>query len=88
MNPTAQSETQSTSKWGRLAWLPILLLLAAIIVARVAGLNESYKSETLTLVLSFIFYTFVSLGTLFLIGRSFLASGSPGLVLLECGVVL
>ena len=60
----------------------------AIIVGRVAGLSESYRSETLTLVLSFTFYTLVSLGTLFLIGRSFLASGTPGLLLLECGVVL
>ncbi len=72
----------------RLAWLPIPLLALAIIVGRVAGLSESYRSETLTLVLSFIFYTVVSLGTLFLIGRSFLASGMPGLLLLECGVVL
>ena len=38
--------------------------------------------------MSFIFYTLVSLGTLFLIGRSFLASGTPGLLLLECGVIL
>ena len=53
-----------------------------------AGLRESYENETLRLVLSFAFYTLVSLGTLFLIGRSFLTSGSPGLLLLECGVVL
>ena len=72
----------------RLAWLPIPLLVAAIIAARVAGLRESYMSEALRLVLSFTFYTLVSLGTLFLIGRSFLASGTPGLLLLECGVVL
>ena len=45
-------------------------------------------SEPLRLVLSFTFYTLVSLGTLFLIGRSFLASGTPGLLLLECGVIL
>ncbi len=88
MNPTAQSETEPTGKWGRLAWLPILLLLAAIFAARVAGLSESYESHALLLVLSFTFYTLVSLGTLYLIGRSFLASGSPGLLLLECGVVL
>ncbi len=75
-------------RFSRLAWLPIPLLAAAIIVGRVAGLSESYRSETLTLVLSFIFYTLVSLGTLFLIGRSFLATGTPGLLLLECGVVL
>jgi PAS domain S-box-containing protein len=64
------------------------LLLAAIIAARAAGLRESYENDALRLVLSFTFYTLVSLGTLFLIGRSFLASGSPGLLLLECGVVL
>ncbi len=72
----------------RLAWLPIPLLVAAIIVARAAGLNESYMSEPLRLVLSLTFYTLVSLGTLFLIGHGFLASGTPGLLLLECGVVL
>jgi PAS domain S-box-containing protein len=72
----------------RLAWLPIPLLVAAIIAVRAAGLHESYKSETLTLILSLTFYTLVSLGTIFLVGRSFLASGRPALLLLECGVVL
>ncbi|MGA9134933.1 MAG: DUF4118 domain-containing protein, partial [Candidatus Sulfotelmatobacter sp.] len=72
----------------RLAWLPIPLLLAAIIVARAAGLTQSYMSEDLRLVLSVTFYTLVSIGTLFLIGRSFLASGTPGLLFLECGVIL
>ena len=45
MNPTTQPEAQSQTpgKWGRLAWLPIPLLLAAIIAARVAGLRESYE---------------------------------------------
>ena len=71
-----------------LAWLPVPLLLAAIIAARAAGLREAYENDALRLVLSFTFYTLVSLGTLFLIGRSFLTSGSPGLLLLECGVVL
>jgi hypothetical protein len=56
-------------------------------VARAAGLRESYENEALRLALSFAFYTLVSLGTLFLIGRSFLTSGSPRL-LLECGVIL
>ena len=90
MKPTTQPEAQSQTpgKWGRLAWLPIPLLLAAILAARMAGLRDSYESHTLLLVLSFTFYTLVSLGTLYLIGRSFLALGSPGLLLLECGVVL
>ena len=60
----------------------------AIIAANAALLRQSYTSETLTLVFSVTFYTLVSLGTLFLIGRSFLALGTPGLLLLECGVVL
>ena len=77
-----------TSKFTRLAWLPIPLLVAAIIVGRLLGLSETYKNESLTLLLSFIFYSLVSLGTLFLIGRNFLASGAPGLLLLECGVLL
>jgi PAS domain S-box-containing protein len=90
MNPFTHSEVQpwTPGRWGRLAWLPIPLLLAAIIAARMAGLRDSYESHTLLLVLSFTFYTLVSLGTLYLVGRSFLALGSPGLLLLECGVVL
>jgi PAS domain S-box-containing protein len=90
MNPMTQPEAQSqtSGKWSRLAWLPIPLLLAAIIAARIADLRDSYESQTLLLVLSFTFYTLVSLGTLYLVGRSFLAIGSPGLLLLECGVVL
>ena len=71
----------------RLAWLPIPLLLGAIIAARMAGLSGVYKYDTLRLFLSFIFYTLVTLCTLYLIGRSFLASGSLGLLLLECGVI-
>jgi PAS domain S-box-containing protein len=77
-----------SGRLARFAWLPIPVLLAAIIVARAAGLRESYTSETLTLFLSLCFYTLAALGTLFLIGRSFLASGTPGLLLLECGVLL
>ena len=84
---TSGAQSQKLSQWHRPAWLPIPLLLAAIIAARVAGLNDIYESQTLLLLLSCTFYTLVSLGTLYLIGRSFLASGSPGLLLLECGVV-
>lgn len=84
---TSGAQSHKQSLWNRLAWLPIPLLLAAIIAARVAGLNDIYESQTLLLLLNFTFYTLVSLSTLYLIGRSFLVSGSPGLLLLECGVV-
>ena len=71
-----------------LAWLPVPLLMATIIVARIMGLNESHRAETLTLLLGFVFYTLTSLGAIFLVGRSFLATGRPGLLLFECGLVL
>ena len=90
MNPRTHSDAQpwTPGRWSRLAWLPIPLLLAAIIAARMAGLHGTYESHALLLVLSFTFYTLVSVGTLYLIGRSFLGLGSPGLLLLECGVLL
>ena len=70
------------------AWLPIPLLLAVIVIARVTGWHEPHDLPTFRLVLSFAFYTLVSLGTLFLFGRGFVASGAPALLLLECGVIL
>ena len=36
----------------RFAWLPVPLLLAAIIAARAAGLSEVYENDALRLVLS------------------------------------
>jgi CheY-like chemotaxis protein len=45
----------------RLAWLPVPLLLAAMIVGRAAGLRESYENDALRLVLSFTFYFAVRL---------------------------
>ena len=85
---TEKEEGLMQGRIARLAWLPIPLLFAAIIAARAAGLNESYESRTLTLILSLIFYTLVSLGTLFLVSRSFLATGKPGFLMLACGVIL
>jgi hypothetical protein len=89
MNSPAHSEARpwTPGRWSRLAWVPIPLLLVAIIAARMEGLRDSYESHTLLLILSFTFYTLVSLGTLYAVGRSFLGSGSPGLLLLECGVI-
>jgi PAS domain S-box-containing protein len=78
----------TTGRLTRLAWLPVPLLLVAIVACRLAGLRQDYPYDNLRLALSFIFYTAVSFTTLVLIGRSFLKSGKPGLLLLECGVVL
>jgi hypothetical protein len=87
MKNEIEEKIQRSPWWERLVWVPIPLLAAAIIAGRVLGLNEPYQNETLTLGLSAIFYTLVSLGTLVLIGRNFLASGKPGLLFLECGVL-
>ena len=57
MNPRTHSEARpwTPDRWGRLAWIPIPLLLAAIIAARIADLRDSYEFPTLLLVLSFTF---------------------------------
>lgn len=70
-----------------LAWLAIPVLLAVILAARAAGCNEPYRATSLRLAISLIFYTGAALGCLWLVGRSFLASGAPGLLWLECGLV-
>jgi len=87
MPENGQTKTQKQRrKW--LAWLPAPILLAVIIAARISGLSGTFQSHPLLLILSFTFYTLVSLGTLYLIGRNFLASGSAGLLWIECGVIL
>ena len=87
--PTQPGSSPDESPWvSRLAGVSILLLLVAIVSCRLAGLNGVYQYAALRLFLSSTFYTLVALGTLVLVGRSFLASGAPGLLLLECGVVL
>jgi PAS domain S-box-containing protein len=75
------------SRLSRYAWLPIPLLLAAMIGLRAAGLREIYNFPVLEPLTHLIFYTTVSLGTLFFIGRSFLALGTLKLLFLECGLV-
>ena len=70
------------------AWLPIPLLLAAIIGLWVADLHTSYESPNLMLGLNFVFSVLVSLFIASLVGRSFLVRGTPGLMLLGCGVMV
>jgi PAS domain S-box-containing protein len=72
----------------RLAWLPAPALLGAIVVARVAAPTAAWESRELMLVLGFLFTTVVALGTLYVVARRFLASGSLGLLLVEAAVLL
>jgi PAS domain S-box-containing protein len=72
----------------RLAWLPIPALLAAMIGFRAAGLQHSHESFYLLLTLNLVFSLPVCLVVAYLITRSFLVRGKPGLLLLGCGVVI
>lgn len=69
------------------AWLPIPILVAAILVLWVVDLRGSFDPPWLLFTLSFIFATLASVVIAFLVSRTFLATGKPGFFLLNCGVV-
>jgi hypothetical protein len=74
-------DPQAERPWAnRLAGASVLCLLVAIVACRLAGLHDVYQHAVLRLLLSSTFYTLVALGTLVLVGRSFLASGAAGLL--------
>ncbi len=72
----------------RLAWLPIPVLLTAMAVFWAADLQGSHESLYLLLTLNLVSSMLVCLFVAYLITRSFLVSGKPGLLLLGCGVVI
>ena len=72
----------------KLAWLPIPLLLLAMVVFGVLDLRTAYEFPHLLLAVDFLTRTVASLVILYLAGRSFLDRGAPGLLLLGCGVAL
>jgi PAS domain S-box-containing protein len=71
----------------RLAWLPICILLAAMVVLWAADVRGSYGSNFLIMALNFIFSTLASGLIVYLVSRSFLTRGEPGLLMLGCGVL-
>ncbi len=79
--------TNSRYDLRRLAWLPIPLLLVSIAALWAADLRTPYESLYLLTGLNFVFVVVTSLCISFLIGRSFLVSGMPGLLMLCCGTV-
>ncbi len=72
----------------RLAWLPIPLLLVAMVVLWSADLRTAHESPLLLAVLNLVFSMLIPLLVACLIGRSFLRRGAPGLLMLGCGLVL
>ena len=59
-----------------------------MVVLWAANLRTSYESADLLIGLNFLFSVLVSLLIVYLIGRSFLAHGAPGLLMLGCGVII
>ncbi len=73
---------------GRLAWVPIPVLLVAMGVFWAADWQGSHESIYLLLTLNLVFSLLVCLVVAYLISRSFLVRSAPGLLLLGCGVAI
>jgi hypothetical protein len=71
----------------KLAWVPIPVLLVAMLALWAADLRTAYQLPLLQLALYGVTSTLVSLLIATLIGRSFLLQRKPGLLLLGCGVL-
>lgn len=77
----------ATSRMNRLAWVPIPLFLTAIVALKAAGVRTVYEFPFLLLTMNLLFSTLIALFIAYLISRSFLMRGTPGLLLLGCGVL-
>ena len=85
---TPQRSARLRANWPkRLAWLPIPLLLVTMAVLWAADRPSSYESPYLLIALNLVFSTLVSGFIAYLMGRSFLIRGTPGLLMLGCGAV-
>ena len=71
----------------RFIWLPIPLMLAAMAALWAADLHTAYESPILLLSLNFLCTTLTSALVVVLVGKSFIRSGAPGLLMLGCGVL-
>jgi signal transduction histidine kinase/CheY-like chemotaxis protein len=76
------------SKFVHWAWLPVPVLLAAMVALWAADLRQTYIAPGLTLGLQLLFVTLASVLVGYLASRSFLSSGSLAPVLLVCGILL
>ena len=73
---------------GRLAWVPVAVLAAAMAALWIANPQTSYESPGLLLALNVVFTWLVSLSISFLAARSFLINRQPGLLMFGCGTLL
>jgi len=70
-----------------MAWLPIPVLLVAILILWAADSRIPFEALYLQIGLSFCFSTLASLFIAYLTGRAFMIHGMPGLLLLGGGVL-
>lgn len=74
--------------WPRLlVWLPVVLLPMLVGALWAADPPFSFIAPNLSLALSFVFSSLSSAFVAYLVASSFLVRGTPGLLLLGCGVV-
>lgn len=78
------SRAKLAARWG---WLPIPVVALAMLGLWAADLRGSFDPPWLLFTLNFLFATVASGVIVYLVSRSFLARGTPGLLLLACGVV-
>lgn len=73
---------------GRLAWLPVPVFAVTMAVLSAADQRTPYESVYLLILLNFVFSVLASGLIVYLVSRSFLASGKLGLLMLGCGVMV
>jgi PAS domain S-box-containing protein len=88
MDRQDQNHFPFTGQLIRFAWLPIPLLLAAVLGLWVADLQTSYESRNLLLALNLVFTYLASLSIGCLAARSFMVNGQASLLMLGCGALL
>jgi PAS domain S-box-containing protein len=89
LTPSAPvTATALASRAARWAWLPVPVLLVAMVALWAADMRTSYGSPALVTTLNFTFATLASLAVAFLIGRSFRAQPEPGMLLVGCGMLV
>lgn len=81
----AASVTRGLIRW---AWLPIPAILIALLALWVAGLTTPHEHILLMAGLNLVCSLLASLLIAYLMARSFMIRGAPGLLMVGCGVMI
>lgn len=79
---------QTSGRWSQLVWLPIPLFVLTIAILWAGNSHRVYESQLLLMLSNVVFSTVSSLLVVVLVARSFLACGTPELLLFICGILL